>query len=281
MEASINEMLLITVSLLVAGAATGLLAGIFGVGGGTIIVPVLYELFRMQGIPDEIRMPLCVGTSFAVIIPTSIRSFRAHYAKGAVNMELLRVWAVPILIGVMIGAVIARFGSELLFKSVFSAVIFLMAIRLLFGRDSWRLGDDLPKIAILRLYGGIVGFLSSLMGIGGGQMCSLIMTLYNRPIHSAVATSSGVGTLIAIPGAIGYAIAGWGIAAEYPDCAVLQFPLSIGYVSLFGFILLSPAAALIAPIGARIAHKLSKRVLEASLGCFLLLVCMRFIYSLM
>lgn len=280
-EIPVNEIFSIAAALLFAGAITGLLAGLFGVGGGTVIVPVLYELFQYQGVPDEIRMPLCVGTSFAIIIPTSIRSFRTHYAKGAVDMAILRAWVLPILIGVSIGAVIARFGSEFLFKSIFSVVIFFMSLRLIFGKETWRLGADLPKGFLMSLYGSIIGLISSLMGIGGGQLCNLVMSLYNRPIHQAVATSSGVGTLIAIPGAIGYVIAGWPISYQYPHIAALQFPLSLGYVSLLGFLLLSPTSILLAPLGARIAHKLSKRTLEISFGCFLLFVCLRFIYSLL
>ena len=281
MAVPVNELVSIALALLVAGAVTGFLAGVFGVGGGTVIVPVLYELFKIQGVPDEVRMPLCVGTSFAIILPTSIRSFRTHYQRGLVDVKLLRLWIIPILIGVLLGSATAKFGSEFLLKSIFSAVVLFMALRLLFGKDTWRLGDDLPKPALLRLYGGVIGFISSLMGIGGGQLCNLVLTLYNRPIHATVATSSGVGALIAIPGMIGYIIAGWHVSELYPQIMALQFPLSIGYVSLIGFILLSPASILLAPVGARLSHKLSRRTLEISFGCFLLLIALRFIYSLL
>ena len=118
------------------------------------------------------------------------------------------------------------------------------------------------------------------MGIGGGQLSNLFMTFYNRPIHQAVATSSGLGILISIPGALGYIYAGWPRAAEYPDVAALQFPMALGYVSLIGFVLFVPTSIWTAPIGARLAHRLSKRRLEVAFGIFLLLVCVRFVVSL-
>jgi uncharacterized membrane protein YfcA len=277
---SYSDVVLLAVSLLAAGAVTGILAGVFGVGGGAVVVPVLYELFRAVGVPEDVRMPLCVGTSLAIIIPTSIRSFNAHRAKGKVDMSILRQWAIPVVAGVAAGSLVARYAPADLFKAVFVAVAGVSAIRLLFGRDSWRLGADLPKGPLMTLYGGIIGLLSALMGIGGGQISNLFMTFYGRPIHQAVATSSGLGVLISIPGAIGYLYAGWPKAAAYPDVAALQFPLAIGYVSLIGFVLFVPTSIWTAPIGARLAHTLSKRRLEVAFGIFLLVVCARFLWSL-
>ncbi|WP_114769334.1 sulfite exporter TauE/SafE family protein [Microvirga subterranea] len=268
-------------SLLVAGAITGILAGVFGVGGGALAVPVLYELFRMVGVPEEVRMPLCVGTSLAIIIPTSIRSFNAHRAKGAVDMSILRVWAVPVIVGVIMGSYVARYAPADLFKAVFVGVAGISAIRLLFGKDTWRFGLDMPSKPIMVIYGWIIGVLSALMGIGGGQLSNLFMTFYNRPIHQAVATSSGLGILISIPGAIGYIYAGWPRAAEYPDVAALQFPLALGYVSLLGMVAFVPTSAWTAPLGVRLAHALSKRKLEVAFGIFLLIVCARFAVSLL
>jgi len=271
----------IAVALLAGGAVTGLLAGVFGVGGGAVAVPILFELFRLLEVPEEVRMPLCVGTSLAIIIPTSIRSFSAHRAKGAVDMSILRIWAVPVVLGVGVGSIAARFAPADVFKAVFVIVAGLSAIRLLFGRDSWRFGNDLPGRTVMVLYGGLIGVLSALMGVGGGQLSSLFMTFYNRPIHQAIATSSGLGVLISVPGAIGYVYAGWPRMAEFPDHAILQPPLALGYVSLIGLALFMPTSTLMAPLGARLAHSLSKRRLEVAFGIFLLLVCARFIVSLL
>lgn len=269
----LNDLIFLAVSLIAAGAVTGLLAGLFGVGGGAVIVPVLYEVFRVIGVPEEVRMPLVVGTSLAVIIPTSIRSYRAHLAKGLVDTSIIKIWAVPVVLGVLGGSFIARYAPPDVFKAVFVAVAFASAMRLLFASDRWKLGDDMPGPFLMRIYGLIIGVLSALMGIGGGQLSSLFMTFYGRPIHQAVATSSGLGVLISIPGALGYIYAGW------PKMDILP-PLSLGYVSFIGFLLFIPTSIWTAPIGARLAHRLSKRRLEVAFGIFLLVVCARFFWSL-
>ena len=276
----ISDLILLVVALAGAGAVTGVLAGLFGVGGGTVIVPVLYELFRILEVPEDLRMPLCVGTSLAIIIPTSFRSFLAHRKRGAVDTGVLKLWAFPIIIGVLCGSVIARYAPPEVFKIVFILVAGFSAIRLIFSRESWRLGTELPGKPALRIYGVVIGVLSSLMGIGGGQLSTLMLTFYGRPIHQAVATSAGVGLLVSIPGALGYIYAGWGRAAENPDIVALQFPLAVGFVSLIGAALFIPTSVLCASFGANLAHRLSRRKLELALGLFLLLICLRFLVSL-
>lgn len=276
----IREIVELALLLIATGALSGFLAGVFGIGGGAILVPVFYECFRLAGVPLEVRMPLCVGTSLAVIIPTSIRSFRAHYNRGAVDMAILRVWWLPILIGVVAGSVVARFAPERLFKMVFVAVAWSAAVRLIFARDTWKLGDDLPKGPLMRLYGVCVGLLSTLMGIGGGLFSNLLMTFYGRPIHQAVATSSALAVLISIPGAIGYIYAGWPAAATYPGLAALQAPFALGYVSLIGAVLVMPMSLVTAPFGVRAAHAMSKRKLEVAFGSYLFIVGSRFVLSL-
>src|SRR6476619_252087 len=244
------------------GAVSVFLAGIFGIGGGAILVPVFYECFRLAGVPLDVRMPLCIGTSLAIIIPTSIRSFRAHHARGAVDMEILKQWWLPILIGVIAGSVTARYAPERLFKIVFVGVAWSAAARLLLARDSWKLGDDVPTGPLMRLYGFFIGLLSTLMGVGGGLFANLLRTFYGRPIHQAVATSSALAILISIPGAIGYVSAGWHAAARFPDVAALQVPFALGYVSLIGALLAMPTTLVTAPLGVKVAHALSKRTLE-------------------
>ncbi|MGF7162562.1 putative membrane protein YfcA [Rhodoligotrophos appendicifer] len=273
------ELAVIIACLSAAGALTGLLAGVFGVGGGAVVVPILYEFFRMLGMPEDIRMPFCVGTSLAVIIPTSIQSFRTHFAHKAVDSSILRIWAVPAVLGVIAGGIIARYAPQEVFKGVFTVVAALSAFRLLFGKESWRLASEMPGRAVMRLYGFVIGILSALMGIGGGQLSSMFMTVYGRSIHQAVATSSGLGILISIPGALGYIYAGWPRAAQYPELAMIQPPFALGYISLIGVALLVPASIVTAPIGARLAHRLAKRRLELAFGLFLLLVSARFLVS--
>jgi uncharacterized membrane protein YfcA len=275
-----SELLELAALLVMTGALAGFLAGIFGIGGGAVLVPVLDECFRLAGVPLEVRLPLCVGTSLAIIIPTSISAFRSQYARGAVDMAILRQWAIPVLIGVIAGSVIARYAPEKLFKYVFVGVAWSAAARLLFGKQSWRLGETLPAGFFMKAYGGLIGLLSSLMGIGGGLFANLVMTLYGRPIHQAIGTSSGLAVLISIPGALGYIYAGWPAAARFPDVAALQLPFAIGYISIIGALLVMPTSLLIAPLGVRLAHLMTKRKLEIAFGIYLLVVSSRFVVSL-
>ncbi|KZD20978.1 hypothetical protein A4A58_17335 [Tardiphaga robiniae] len=277
---NVTEIVELAALLIAVGALAGFLAGVFGIGGGAILVPVFYECFRIAGVPLEVRMPLCIGTSLAIIIPTSIRSFRAHMARGAVDMEILRKWWWPILIGVVIGSVTARYAPERLFKIVFVAVAWSAAARLLLARDGWKLGNDLPDGPLMKIYGFFVGLLSTLMGIGGGLFSNLLMTFYGRPIHQAVATSSALAVLISIPGAIGYIYAGWPAAAHFPDVAALQLPFAVGYVSLIGALLVMPTSLLVAPLGVKAAHAMSMRALEMAFGIYLFIVGSRFVIAL-
>jgi uncharacterized membrane protein YfcA len=268
-----SELLALAGLIIIAGIVTGILAGLFGIGGGALIVPVLYEVFRVLGVPDEVRFQLCVGTSIAIIVPTNVLSFLTHRAKGAVMMDVVRAWALPAVVGVAVGSSIAAFAPGTVLKLAFVLIASVIAGKLLFGRDTWRLADDLPGHAGMIAYGFSVGLASSLMGISGGSVANMIMTLHGKPIHKAVATSAGLGVPITIAGTVGYILAG------LPQRALMP-PFSIGFVSLIGFVLMAPVASLTAPYGARLAHALSKRRLEIAFGCFLLLACLRFIASL-
>jgi uncharacterized membrane protein YfcA len=276
-----SELLELAFLLVAVGALSGFLAGVFGIGGGAILVPVFYECFRLAGVPLEVRMPLCIGTSLAIIIPTSIRSYRAHYARGAVDMEILKQWWLPVLIGVVAGSVTARYAPERLFKIVFVGVAWSAAARLLLARASWKFGDVLPQGPLMKIYGFLIGLLSTLMGVGGGLFANLLLTFYGRPIHQAVATSSALAVLISIPGALGYIYAGWPAMARYPDVAALQLPFAIGYVSLIGAVLVMPTSLFTAPLGVRAAHAMSKRTLEVAFGFYLFIVGGRFVISLL
>jgi uncharacterized membrane protein YfcA len=277
----VSELSELALLLVAVGALSGFLAGLFGIGGGAVLVPVFYECFRLAGVPLEVRMPLCIGTSLAIIIPTSITSFRAHFNRGAVDMVILKQWWLPVVMGVLAGSVTARYAPERLFKIVFVMVAWSAATRLLLARDTWKFGDDFPKGPLMRLYGLVVGLLSTLMGVGGGLFLNLLMTFYGRPIHQAVATSSALAVLISIPGAIGYVYAGWPAAARFPEIAALQLPFSIGYVSLIGAVLVMPTSLLTAPLGVRAAHAMSKRTLEMAFGTYLFIVGGRFVISLL
>jgi uncharacterized membrane protein YfcA len=252
---------------------TGILAGLFGIGGGAVIVPVLYEVFRILGVADEVRMQLCVGTSLAIIVPTTIRSYRTHRARGAVLHEVVRAWTVPAVVGVAAGSVIAAFAPAAVFKLAFVAVATFVGGKFLFGRDSWRIADELPGRAAMTFYGLLVGLSSSLMGVSGGSISNIVQTLYGIPIHQAVATSAGLGVPITIAGTLGYLMAG------LPHQALMP-PLSIGFVSLIGVAVMAPVSSFTASYGARLAHATPRRRLEIAFGVFLLLIAARFVASL-
>jgi uncharacterized membrane protein YfcA len=268
-----SELIVLASVLLAAGLATGFLAGLLGIGGGGILVPVLFEVFQSIGVDRDICIHLAVGTSLSVIVPTSIRSFLSHRLKGAVDMPLLQSMALPVLAGVIFGVLIARYSDDTALKAVWAVCGALMAAKLFFGRESWRLGDAIPGNPGKAIYGSLVGVVSTLMSIGGGFFITSFMTLYGRPIHQGIATASGIGPIIAIPGAIGFAWAGWGTSGLPPG--------SFGYVNLLGTAMIVPASVLAAPLGVRIAHSISRRKLELCFATFLALVSARFALSLL
>jgi uncharacterized protein len=268
-----GEIALLVIAILASGVVTGLLAGLFGIGGGAVIVPVLYEVFRILGVPDEVRMQLCVGTSLAIIVPTNIRSYLAHRAKGAVDHQVVKRWVLPALAGIAIGSVVAAFAPAAIFRLAFVVMASVIAFKLLFGRNSWRVADDFPGQPTMSVFGLLVGLSSSLMGVSGGSVANMIQTLYGRTMHQAVATSAGLGVPISIAGTLGYMLAG------LPHRALLP-PLSIGFVSLIGVVVMAPVSSLVAPYGARLAHALPRRRLEIGFAIFLIIVCVRFVVSL-
>ncbi len=258
--------------MLVGGFATGVLAGLLGIGGGGVMVPILYELFSAVGVDEAVLMHMCVGTSLAVILPTSMRSFLSHKAKGAVDMDIIRSMAVSVVIGVVIGAIVARYSNNEILTAIWAGAATVMSLKLFFGRESWKLGDAIPGNPWRSLYGLFVGAISTLMSIGGGAFITMMMTLYGRPIHQAVATSSGFGPMIAIPGTLGFIWAGWGVAGTPPG--------SLGYVSVLSALIIVPVSVLAAPLGVRLAHGISRRKLELAFATFLAIIAVRFFATL-
>jgi uncharacterized membrane protein YfcA len=268
-----SELLSLALAVAAAGVATGLLAGLFGIGGGAVTVPVLFEIFRVLNVSDTVRMQLCVGTSLAIILPTALRSYRAHLKRGSVIAGVVRLWALPTIVGVGVGSFVAAFAPAPVFKIAFVIIAAIISSKLLVGGDSWRFGDELPARPVMIGYGFAIGLGSSLMGISGGSLATMALTLHGKPIHQAVATSAGIGVPISLAGTLGY------IAAGLPHQALLP-PLSIGFVSLIGIVTIAPISSWVAPLGARLAHALPKRRLEIAFGLFLLFAGARFLVSL-
>lgn len=267
----ITDLALFALALAAAGVVSGLLAGIFGIGGGAILVPVFYQVFGYLDVPEAVRMHLSVGTSLAIIVPTSLRSFTAHRARGAVDMELLKSWILAIPAGAILASVIAASISSVGLRLVFVGIALMIAVRMLLNRDRWRIGNDLPPGLAGQFAGVVIGTLSGLMGVGGGVLNNTYMTSFGRPIHQAVATSSGVGVLISIPGLLGYVWAGWG-EAGLP-------PFSTGFINWIAVALIIPITFVVTPLGVRLAHAMTKRQLEIGFGIFLILVSARFLVS--
>ena len=218
-------------------------------------------------------MQLCVGTSLAIIVPTAVRSYRAHLAKGLVIQQVMRSWTLPAIAGVAIGAVTAVLASGGILKLAFALFAGIIAAKLLVGREDWVLAQQLPGRFIMSAWAFLVGLASSLMGISGGSLATIVLTLYGKPIHNAVATSAGLGVPITIAGTLGYMLAGLPYRAALP-------PLSVGFVSVIGVALIAPISSYVAPFGARLAHALPRRRLEIAFGLFLLIASARFAASL-
>jgi uncharacterized membrane protein YfcA len=266
-----GELAGLALALVAGGLATGFLAGLLGIGGGGILVPVLYETFTYLAVADDIRMHLVLGTSFAVIVPTAIQSFRSHLAKGAVDTVVLRRLAPFVVAGVIVGIGLVSSVSSVALKWVWIVCGGFLSLKMAFGREDWRIADDLPDNPAVKFAAFAIGLISTLMSIGGGMFLVTLFTLCGWPILKAVATSSGFGPLIAVPGLIGYVWAGWG-AADLP-------PFSLGFVSVLGAALVIPASVLTAPLGVRAAHGLSRRKLELAFAAFLAVVSIRLLVS--
>lgn len=265
-----TELLLLAALMLATGLLGGVLAGLLGVGGGIVVVPVLEFALSVYGIDPAIRMHVAVATSLATIIPTSISSARAHHARGAVDVELVRRWAVMVFVGAVAGAVTAAFVESAVLAAVFAVTALLVSLKMLLPLDHMTLAPAVPGGVLGRLIPGGIGMISTMMGIGGGTLSVPVLTLFNHPIHRAVGTASLFGLVISVPGAIGFMVSGWGDP---------RLPMgSLGFVNLVGFALIAPATYLAAPLGAKIAHGLSKRKLGVVFGIFLLIVACRMFY---
>lgn len=257
-----NHFILI-ILLATSSVAAGFAAGLFGIGGGAIIVPVLFTLFTAAGY-GETAMHTALATSLATITLTSLRSVSAHNKLNAVDWQVLKQWAPWIMCGAVVGQLFAGFLSSRLLTITFSGLAFLLSLQLFLGRPDWKLSDELPSGPARAGLGGGIGILSVLMGIGGGTFGVSLMTLFGRPIKQAVATASGFGAVIGLPSALTAMVAGWSVA-ELP-------PFSIGYVNFAAFFLVSTLTVLVAPLGAKAAHTLDPKRLKQAFALLLFAV---------
>ena len=250
--------------LLGIGAFAGIVAGLLGVGGGIVLVPAFYYTFSGLGYGGPDLMQVCLATSLATIIVTSARSVSSHHKKGAVDWDILRTWSPGIVIGAIAGVfAVSALRSEIL-VATFAILGMGIGLYMVFGRSDWRLSDEMPVGPARAGYSGAIGFVSVLMGIGGGSLAVPIMTLHGRPIHRAVATAAGFGGVIALPSVIGFLLTA-------PENAP---PYSVGAVNMPAFLLVISMTLLTAPIGARIAHALDPKPLKRVFAVFIIIVAL-------
>jgi len=270
-------LVLFAIALALTGAATGVIAGLLGVGGGIVIVPVLYLVLPVFGVDEALRMHLAVGTSLATIIPTALASARSHHHRGAVDGALLRVWGPAVFAGAVLGAALAGPVGGAVLTAVFATVALLVAAQMGFGNAGPPGAGAAANAAVTGPVGAaiaaLVGFVSTWMGIGGGTLSVPIFTALGVPIHRAVGTAAALGLVIGVPGAIGFAIAGWGVPGLPPA--------SLGYVNLIALALIVPLSALCSPLGARLAHAISARLLRRAFAVFLAATAARMFYGLL
>lgn len=258
--------------LLITGVIGGLIAGLFGVGGGIVIVPILFWIFTSLSFPNEILMHMAIGSSLATIIPTSISSARAHYHRGSIEIEIIKKWAPGIFLGAIIGGLSGNYFSVNELKYLFASIAFFVALNMFF-KEHLRLGNCLPKSRLLNIViSSLIGFVSSLMGVGAGTIGVPTLVALSVPIHKAIGTAAALGLFIAVPATLGLAFSGFNV----PN----RPPMSIGYVNLIAFFIMFPLTVFFAPIGVKFAHRINQRLLKIIFGIFLIITSVKMLSSL-
>ncbi|WP_108459963.1 sulfite exporter TauE/SafE family protein [Devosia naphthalenivorans] len=259
--------------LMVTGVFSGLAAGLLGIGGGAIIVPALATSLSLLGYDSDIVQHIAVGTSLAIIIPTGIMSARAHHKRGALDIKTLRLWVPFIVAGTFIGGLMAGLFSGDVLRIVFAVMAFLIAANIVFAWQTKVMGHLHGSGLTHRISAFVVGYISSLMGIGGGSLTVPTLVAFGATMHAAVGTSAGIGVAIALSGTLGFIISGWG-QAGLP-------PLSLGYINLVAMVLVAVLAAVFAPFGAALAHRLDQKTLKYVFAAFLVVVGLNMLWKVL
>ena len=265
----LNTLIALVAVLAASGLVAGFAAGLLGVGGGIVTVPVLEYSLRFAGVPEEYRMHVAVATSLAAIIPTAISSARSHHARGAVDWDLAKRWAVPMVLAAFAGSLLASHAPLVVLAGIFGSVALIIALKMLLPLDDLRVTDQVPRGFVGGLIASAIGGISAVMGIGGGTLAVPTLNLCGYPIHRAVGTAAFFGLLISVPGTLGYLLA-------RPETGLPW--LTVGFVSIAGLAVIGPGAMFTATLGARAAHALSRRRLAQAFGLFLLFVGTRMLF---
>ncbi len=264
METELLHMILI---LAAAGVLAGFMAGLLGIGGGVVMVPVLYWVLLTIELPPDMVMHMAIGTSLAIIVPTGMASARAHWKQGAVSLTLIWAWAPFIFAGALLGAAFASNMSGAALTLFFASIVVILGLRLILSGDRAPVRDQPPTGFVGGSLAGLIGLLSSMMGIGGASFSVPLMTMTGYEMHRAIGTASLFGVIIAVPAALGFLISGHGLDG-LPEWAT-------GYIYLPAFLVMTPFAAIMAPVGAASAHRLKRKPLAIIFGLFLILAGLR------
>ncbi len=265
------EWLPIVVALMLTGVVSGILAGLLGVGGGIVNVPVLYFIFQTLGVSAASAIAIATATSVFIIIPTSISSIRSHYKRGNVSLEVIRFWWLFMVAGVALGVVFATRAGGTVIAVIFGVVAMGVALNMFFRASRRSQFKQVPHRALQGLFAAIIGFISVVMGIGGGSLGVPVLNALNVPTHKAVGTASVFGLIIAFPGAILLLLLG-----VQPQDAP---PGNFGLVNVIGFAMIFPLSVAMAPVGVWLGAKLNEPLLKKSFAAFLFLSGARMIYQ--
>ncbi len=265
------EFLPLVAGLLAAGVLAGLIAGLLGVGGGIVMVPAMALVFDIMGFDRDVFQHVAVATSLAVIIATGTTSTRAHYQRGAVMVDVLRVWAPFIIAASLLGGLMARLYSGDMLRIIFGVIALFVALNMVLPVQRKLMSQLGGSVATNRVMAAIIGYFSALMGIGGGSLSVPTLAAFGNSMHRAVGTGAALGLLLAVPGTIGFIVSGWDVVGRPP--------FSFGYVNVPALLIVGIVAASVAPLGAALAHRLDQKKLELAFGLFLLLVGARMLWQ--
>jgi len=258
-------------AMLATGAVSGVMAGLLGIGGGAIIVPVLATALQVMGFDADIVQHVAVATSLAIIIPTGIASARAHHKRGAVDIRILKLWAPVILVATLAGGLMARWYSGDVLRIVFGVMAFFIAANIVLPFQQ-RLICHLNSSPLThRIFAAVVGYISALMGVGGGSLSVPTIAAFGASMHTAVGTGAAIGVFIAVAGTVGFIISGWGLEGLPP--------LSLGYINLIAFAAVAVVAYFTAPLGVALAHRLDQKTLKLVFAAFLVFVGISMIWK--
>ncbi len=267
----LSNYLPLAAGLLAAGVVAGLIAGLLGVGGGIVMVPAMALTFQIMGFDAGVYHHVAVGTSLAVIIATGTTSARAHWKRDAVMVDVLKLWGPFIVVASLLGGLMARMYSGDALRIIFGVIAIFVALNVVLPIQQKMMGTLKASKLTNRIMAAVIGYVSALMGIGGGSLSVPTLAAFGNTMHKAVGTSAALGVLLAVPGALGFVVSGWAVEGRPP--------LSFGYVNLPALVLIGGVAAAVAPLGAALAHRMDQKRLKLAFAVFLLIVGGRMIYQ--